>query len=88
MPEFLLELYLSRDASVDTSVRSAQLAAEKMTREGRPVRCVRSIFVPDDETCFLLYEAALAEDVEEAARQASLSFDRAALPIAAEERRL
>ncbi len=88
MPEFLVELYVSRSdgAAVERRARRARLAAEELTREGRPVRYVRSIFVPEDETCFLLYEAATAEDVEEAARRASLPFDRPAVAVAGRSR--
>ena len=84
MPEFLVELYVPRGGgeAVARSVRLARLAAGELSREGRAVQCLRSIFVPDDETCFLLYEAASADDVVEAARRASLSFDRVALAVA------
>lgn len=77
MPEFLLELYVSQsDAStVESSARSARRAAKELTDEGRPVEYVRSIFVPVEETCFLLYEARSAEDVREAARRAHIPFD-------------
>jgi hypothetical protein len=34
------------------------------------------IFVPDDETCFHLFEAASAETVRVAGRFAGLTFDR------------
>jgi hypothetical protein len=40
------------------------------------VRFVRAVFVPEDETCFYLYEAASAEDVDEAVRRADLSYER------------
>ena len=43
---------------------------------GTPVRYLRSLFVPDDETCFLLYEAASAEAVRETVRRAGLAFER------------
>ena len=46
-----------------------------MQRAGIQVRFLRSIFVPEDETCFHLYEAASAEDVREAARLAELPFE-------------
>jgi hypothetical protein len=45
-----------------------------MRAEGIPVRFLRSIFVPEDETCFYLYEAASAEQVREAALRAQLPF--------------
>lgn len=86
MPEFLVELYVPQAggaAAVDSKAVSARSAALELTREGRPVQYVRSIFVPEDETCFLLYEAATAGDVEEAARRASLAFDHVALAVAA-----
>jgi hypothetical protein len=44
--------------------------------EGTPIRYLRSIFVPDDETCFYLYEAASRDAVREAARRAQLPSDR------------
>jgi len=85
MPEFLLELYVSRGDgdAVERKARSARVAALELTREGRSVQYVRSIFVPEDETCFFLYEAETAGDVEEAARRASLEFDHGALAVAA-----
>ena len=39
---------------------------------GRRVRFVRSVFIPEDETCLCVYQAASAEDVREAARNAGL----------------
>jgi hypothetical protein len=83
MPEFLVELYVSRadTAAVERQAGRARLAAEELSREGTPVRYLRSVFVPEDETCFLLYEAVSAEQVEEAARRASLRFDHAAAVV-------
>lgn len=83
MAQFLLELYVSRsdEAAVDRDAEQARLAAEQLTLEGTPVHYVRSIFVPEDETCFQLYEAASAEAVGEAARRAGLRFDRVAVTV-------
>jgi len=65
MSEFLVEFYLSRTdaAARGRSVRRARLAAEKQTRQGTPVRYLRSMYLPDEETCFLLYEAESAEAI-------------------------
>ena len=37
---------------------------------------MRSIFVPEDETCFLLVEADTAETVHEAATRAAVPYER------------
>ena len=80
MPEFLIELYVSRadTASLERDTDRARLAAEELHRTGASVRYLRSIFVPEDETCFLLYEATSAEAVREAALRARLPVDRVA----------
>ena len=87
MAQFLGELYLSRGdaAAVERNAERARLAARELTREGVPVRYLRSIFVPEDETCFVLIEARSAEAAGEAARRAGLSFERLAEVVAAEE---
>jgi hypothetical protein len=78
MPEFLLELYVSRTdaAAVERGAQRAHAAAEEMSREGTRVAYVRSIFAPEDETCFYLYEAASRDAVREAARRAALPAER------------
>jgi hypothetical protein len=43
-----------------------------MRAEGTPVRFLRSIFVPEDETCFFLYEGPSADAIQDAARRAEL----------------
>ena len=88
MPEFLVEFYVSRGdaAAVERGARRARVGAEELTREGTPVRYRRSIFVPEDETCFFLYEGASADAVREAATRASLSFERIADVITSSSR--
>ena len=88
MAEFLLEFYVSRTAAAGPwpDAERTRLAAVELTREGTPVRYLRSIFVPEDETCFLLLEAGSAEAVREAARRATLPFERLAETAAAPDR--
>jgi hypothetical protein len=76
--EFLLEQYVSRtdSAAVERGEERARVAAEQLTREGTPVRFLRSIFVPEDETGFYLYEAASVEVVRELAKRAALPYER------------
>ena len=78
MTQYLAELYLSRIGATDLQaiVARARGAAETLAREGVPVRCLRSTFVPDDETWFLLYEGASASAVAEALARAGLSCTR------------
>ena len=78
MAEFIVELYVSRRDldSVRRGAARARTAAEDLAREGTAVRYVRSLFVPEDETCFYVYEATKAADVREAAHRAALAFDR------------
>jgi hypothetical protein len=53
--------------------RSRRAAAE-LHRGGVEVRFVRSIFVPERETCFVLYEAGSVEAVMAATSRAGLGF--------------
>ncbi|MGZ5403071.1 MAG: methyltransferase domain-containing protein [Nocardioides sp.] len=77
MPEFLVELYVAHDdrRTAQHHAECAGRATAELTREGQPLRCVRSIVVPQDETCFLLYEAPSAEAVAEALRRAGLRHE-------------
>jgi hypothetical protein len=86
MSEYLVELYVSRaDAfGAEEGAERARLAAEEQTRRGRPMRCLRAIYLPEDETCFLLFEAGSADVVRDAAALAALPFERLAEAIAME----
>ncbi len=74
MPEFLVELYVAHDdqRTAREHVERAARATAGLTSDGQLLSCVRSIVVPQDETCFLLYEAASADVVAEALRRAGL----------------
>ena len=74
MPSFFVEVYLPRSNAREARASGdrARAAAEELTREGAPIRYVRATFLPADETCFHLFEAASAEVVEEACSRAAL----------------
>jgi len=77
--KYLVELYLPRTGSGGlprAAAARARAAAEELAGDGTPVRYLRSIFVPGDELCFLLYEGPSAEAVGEAARRAGITFER------------
>jgi hypothetical protein len=68
MTEFLIELYAPNADCVRVTDTTARL--------GRHIDVIRSIFVAEDETCFVLVEAASVEDVHAAAERAQLELER------------
>ncbi len=78
MREFVAEHYLSGTdaAAAERSAGAARLAAERLTSEGTAVEFVRSIFIPEDETCMYIYRAASIDAVRAAAARSSLRFER------------
>ena len=56
--EYLAEIYVSSGCARFGELAARLLAAaDELGAAGSRVRCVRSIFVPLDETCFVLFEA-------------------------------
>ena len=78
MPSYLVETYVPRSRAQDARItgRRARLIAEQLAREGSTVRYVRTTFLPDDETCFHLFEASSEEVVDEVCRLAGISSMR------------
>jgi hypothetical protein len=76
--EFVAEHYLSgTDAAAgQRSATAARLAAERLTSEGTAVEFVRSIFIPEDETCMYIYRADSIDAVWAVAERSSLRFER------------
>ncbi len=77
MAEYLVELYVAQGdhLAAQQHAERAERAGVELTREGRPVRCLSSIYVSEDATCFLLYEAETADLVEEAVHRAGLRHE-------------
>lgn len=88
MTEFLVELYVSRAGAgdLDRCAERIHLAATELSREGTPVRYLRRIFIPQDETCLLLYEADSPDVVREATRRADVPFERVVEALAGSDR--
>jgi hypothetical protein len=77
MPQYLVELYVARTSPMPLeAARRARASANAMSRDGLEVHYLHSIFVPEDEICFLLFEAATPELVGEAGRRAALDHYR------------
>ena len=71
MPEFLAETYAPRDAPGTATPSAAGAAAAGQASQDRaPVRFLGAILVPEEETCFWLYQAPSAAAVHEAMTRA------------------
>jgi hypothetical protein len=83
MADFLVEVYTPKldEAALAKLITRLEAAVEAMSAEGSRVRYLRSIHVPEDETCFHLFESESAEVVWEAGRRAGLTFDRVAAAV-------
>ncbi len=78
MPSYVVEAYLPRLSREELSSFEQRLrrAAEIVSRSGTPIEHVRSVHIPQDETCFHFFEAASADAVGAAGKQAGVVFDR------------
>jgi len=74
---YLVEAYLARatPAELEDMANRARLVTGAMRAEGHTIRYVRSTFLPEDETCFHLFQGASEAIVGEAARR-GLAVDR------------
>jgi hypothetical protein len=75
---YLVEAYVSKSDSsgpAGIAVRVV-LASKEMQREGTFVRYVRSIFIPQDETCFHIFEAGSEQDARNAASRVGIQPER------------
>ena len=74
MPSYLVETYLGRSQADERVAceRRARSAVKELTREGTPVRFERSIYVPEDEICFFVFDAPSARDAARVAQRAGV----------------
>ena len=90
MPSYLVETYLARSRAGERAARErrARTAAETLTQERTRVRFERSIYVPEDEICFYVFDAPSGRDAALAAHRAELEPLRVveAIPSDKEER--
>lgn len=78
MAHFLIEGYVprARRPALGEVALGARRAAEELSREGVEVRHLGAVYVPEDETCFCLFEAPSAEVARRAAVAAAVPFER------------
>jgi len=74
---YVIETYLSREHAdrLPETVDRLREAVESRPNRGT-VRYVRSVFIPEDETCFHVIEATSAETVRDLTRRATITAER------------
>jgi hypothetical protein len=90
VPSYLVETYLARGRAGERTGRDkqARAAAEELTQERTPVRFKCSIYMPEDEICFFVFDAPSGRDAALVAHRAELDPVRVveAIPSEKEER--
>jgi hypothetical protein len=78
VPSYLVETYLARGRAGERPARErrARSAAEELTKGTSSVRFDRSIYVPEDEICFFVFDASSRRDAVLAAERAELDSIR------------
>jgi hypothetical protein len=78
VPSYLVETYLARGRAGEraASERRARSAAKELTKGTSRVRFERSIYVPEDEICFFVFDAPSGRDAVLAAARADLDSIR------------
>ena len=78
MARYVVELYRPGSGGEPLQGAADRLAAgaRQLSREGTTVRHLDTIFLPTDETCLHLFEAACEADVRAVAIRAGIDVDR------------
>jgi len=76
MPEFLAETYAPRGAASVPGAAALARAARHASGPGAPVRFLGAIAIPEEETCFYLYQAPTADAAHAALTAAGVRPDR------------
>jgi len=74
VPSYLVETYIARSQAGERAARErrARSAAEELTQERTSVRFERSIYVPEDETCFYVFDAPSGREAALVAQRCGL----------------
>ncbi|MBX5133908.1 DUF4242 domain-containing protein [Rhizobium lentis] len=78
MPQYMVERHLPgiTPQQLSAAAARAKVVTAEMTAQGKPVRYLRSTFVPSEEKSFCLFDAPSAEHVEEANQIAQIPLQR------------
>jgi uncharacterized protein DUF4242 len=76
--QFLVEVFAPRSQADELSAVEgrARAATKRVSRDDAGVRYLRAIYVPEDETCFYVFEASSADLVAQASALAGLGAGR------------
>ena len=89
MPKYMVERHLPGITSDQLSAAAARAKSTtaEMSKQGTPVRYLRSTFVPGEEKCYCLFDGPSVEDIEEVNKRAEIPYDRVveAMHIASED---
>ena len=74
MPSYLVETYLARSQAGERAARErrARSAAQELMEETISVRFERSIYVPEDEICFFVFDAPSGREAALVAQRSGL----------------
>jgi hypothetical protein len=91
VPSYLVETYLARGDAGERAARElrARQVTKELARKRSRVRFERSIYVPEDEICFFVFDAPTSRDAALTAQRAGLDPIRIveAEPFRKEKRR-
>lgn len=73
---YLAECYLPAGSTLASITSRARAGARRAAGPTAGIIFMEAIFLPEDESCFLLYQAHRAGDVTAAGAAAGLAFDR------------
>jgi hypothetical protein len=80
MATFMVERYLPGVSAGQTAAAEllAKQLAMRLPGEGGVVRLLRSLFVPQDEQCFVLFQATSAHALAETLERLGIAYERIA----------
>lgn len=76
MTKFLVEAYTPATIQIAEVEARARRAADDLAKAGVEIQYVRAVFVPEDELCLHLLDAASVDAASDLARRAGISPDR------------
>jgi hypothetical protein len=79
---FLAEFYLPAEGSAAVINRLSRMRADSSALASSTARFLQAVFVPQDECCYVLFQAPAAADVMAAGALAGLEFDMVSAAVA------